>query len=261
MKRSDYGKLVRLTKRYLEEEKIFGEPEIVLDAVPAKPRPAAVPSPVKTVHAPRLRPAPAASPVPAAPPQTLDDFRKKVAGCTKCPLGTTRHTLVFGAGNEKAAVMFIGEGPGCDEDQQGEPFVGEAGQLLTRIIESIGLTRESVYITTLVKCHPMVDPSDPKKYGNERPPAPEEIAACLPYLETQITLIRPRVLCTLGTWASRTLLRTEEPIGKLRGKFHDCNGTKLLPTYHPAALLRNAALKKDVWEDMKMLKKELAGKQ
>jgi DNA polymerase len=164
---------------------------------------------------------------------------------------------VFGTGNPKAELLFIGEGPGFDEDHKGEPFVGRAGQLLTKIIESIGLKREEVYIANIVKCHPVIDPTDPEKRGNDRPPTPEEISSCLHFLEEQIELIKPKVICVLGNSAARTLLATEEGISKLRGVFREYRGFKLMPTYHPAALLRNPSLKKDVWEDMKLIRAAL----
>jgi DNA polymerase len=140
----------------------------------------------------------------------------------------------------------VGEAPGADEDQQGEPFVGRAGQLLTRIIEAMQLTREQVYICNIVKCRPP---------GN-RNPEPEEIAACEPFLIAQLQAIQPKLICALGTFAAQTLLRTKEPISKLRGRFHDYHGIPLLPTFHPAYLLRNPHEKKTVWEDMKLLKRE-----
>ena len=232
MKVTEYGKLVTLTRRLIEDEKIWGDTEIILQGN------------AQTPH--NVKPA-----------QELEDFRKKICNCVKCDLGKTRIKLVFGTGSANARLMFIGEGPGYAEDHQGEPFVGRAGQLLTKIIESIGLKREDVYIANIVKCHPMVDPSDPEKKSNDRPPSPEEIQTCLPYLEDQIKIINPKIICALGTWAAKTLLNTELGITKLRGKFYERNGIMLMPTYHPAALLRNELLKKDVWEDMKMIREEL----
>ena len=248
MKRSEYGKLVRLAKRYLKEEKDLGETEI--EVMPKQKKPAEkVP----------VQPVQKAAPRPAAGSPTLEEFRAQIEGCRKCPLGKTRLNFVFGVGNPKAELMFIGEGPGFDEDHKGEPFVGRAGQLLNKIIEAINFKREDVYIANIVKCHPMIDPKDPEKHGNDRPPSPEEAAACLPYLQKQIEIIKPRLICALGSSAARTLLATEEPIGKLRGKFVAYHGIRLMPTYHPAALLRNPALKKDVWEDMKKLRDALKG--
>jgi DNA polymerase len=154
---------------------------------------------------------------------------------------------VFGAGSAGAKLVFVGEGPGYDEDQKGEPFVGAAGQLLTRIIQAIGLTREQVYICNIVKCRP---PSN-------RNPMSDEIEACLPFLQRQLRSIRPDIICALGTVAAQTLLDTKTSISRLRGRFHDGIGTKVLPTYHPAFLLRNPEKKRDVWEDMKKVMKAL----
>ncbi len=178
---------------------------------------------------------------------SLSELREKVAPCLRCSLSSTRTKVVFGEGDPKAALMFIGEAPGHDEDIQGKPFVGRAGQLLTKIIESIGLKRENVYIANILKCRP----------PDNRNPLPDEIAVCSPYLLEQIAIIKPKVICALGKFAAQTLLGTETPISKLRGTFHDYNGIKLIPTYHPAYLLRNPESKKDVWEDMKKIAKEL----
>ncbi len=178
--------------------------------------------------------------------KTLVHVREELGECTRCKLHTGRTTIVFGVGNPQAWLVFVGEAPGADEDQQGEPFVGRAGQLLTRIIEAMQLTREQVYICNIVKCRPP---------GN-RNPEPEEIAACEPFLIAQLQAIQPKLICALGTFAAQTLLRTKEPISKLRGRFHDYHGIPLLPTFHPAYLLRNPHEKKTVWEDMKLLKRE-----
>ncbi|MBU0571598.1 MAG: uracil-DNA glycosylase [Candidatus Omnitrophica bacterium] len=174
-------------------------------------------------------------------------LKEKVSSCQKCPLAGGRMNVVFGEGNPNAPLMFVGEAPGADEDSQGKPFVGRAGQLLTKIIGSIGLTREDVYIANILKCRPP---------GN-RNPLPGEIAACSPHLVKQIGEIKPRVICALGKFAAQTLLSSEAPISRLRGKFHDYLGVKLMPTYHPAYLLRNSSGKKDVWDDMKAISKEL----
>jgi DNA polymerase len=141
----------------------------------------------------------------------------------------------------------VGEGPGYDEDQKGEPFIGAAGRLLTKIIEAIKYTRDQVYICNIIKCRPP---------GN-RNPLPDEIEACLPFLKRQLTAIKPDVICTLGTFATQALIETTMPISKLKGRFHDYNGIRVLPTYHPAYLLRNPGKKRDVWEDMKKLMKAL----
>jgi uracil-DNA glycosylase family 4 len=177
---------------------------------------------------------------------SLDAIRQELGECTRCRLHEGRNHLVFGAGNPHAALVFVGEGPGREEDLQGKPFVGRAGELLTRIIEAIELTREEVYIANIVKCRP----------PNNRDPKPDEIKTCLPFLLKQLEVIKPRIICCLGTFAARTLLGTEERISTLRGRFHVYHGAKLMPTYHPAFLLRNPHFKRDVWEDMKMIRDE-----
>lgn len=178
--------------------------------------------------------------------ETLEDIRADLGDCQRCRLAPGRTHLVFGSGDPKAKLVFVGEGPGFEEDQQGEPFVGPAGQLLTRIIAAIKLNRTQVYICNVVKCRPP---------GN-RNPEHAEIEACVGFLERQIAAIEPDIICALGTCAAQTLLKTDRPISKLRGRFHDYLGIKVLPTYHPAYLLRNPEKKRDVWEDMKMLMKE-----
>lgn len=177
----------------------------------------------------------------------LEALRKEVSSCVGCDLHKTRLNVVFGSGSAHAALMFIGEAPGEDEDIQGLPFVGRAGQLLTKIIEAMKLKREDVYIANLLKCRP----------PNNRAPLPSEIDACSGNVKRQIELIRPKVICTLGKFASQTLLKTETPISALRGKFHDYHGIMVMPTFHPAYLLRNPPEKKTVWEDMKKIMKVL----
>ena len=170
-----------------------------------------------------------------------------MAECRLCRLGTTRKNLVFGDGNVRSKIVFVGEAPGADEDEQGLPFVGRAGQLLTKIIEAMGLSRKDVYICNILKCRP----------PQNRNPLPDEIAACEPFLKQQLKSISPRVICALGTFAAQTLLKTEVPISVLRGRFHFYEGIKLMPTYHPAYLLRNPSAKKLVWEDVQVIMKEL----
>ncbi len=177
------------------------------------------------------------------PPESLEDVSKDLGECQRCPLFKTRTRLVFGVGDPRARLVFVGEGPGHDEDQQGEPFVGAAGQLLTRIIGAMGLSREQVYICNIIKCRPP---------GN-RNPSPEEIATCSPFLKRQLAVIQPDFICSLGTFATQTLLNTQTPISRLRGQFHEFEGIQVLPTYHPAYLLRNSEKKRDVWNDMKTL--------
>ena len=176
---------------------------------------------------------------------TLDTIRKQLEGCRRCKLHVGRIQLVFGTGNPQAALVFVGEGPGYHEDQQGQPFVGEAGALLTRMIEAIGLRRDEVYITNVVKCRP----------PNNRNPEPDEIAMCEPFLLQQLEVIQPKLICALGKFAAQTLLKTNTPISKLRGRFHAYHGIKLMPTYHPAYLLRNPEDKRLVWEDMQLVQK------
>ena len=202
----------------------------------------ALPRPPEVAGAP---PAPA---VPLGMPAftSLEEVRAHLGDCTRCKLHTGRKTIVFGVGNPKADLVFVGEGPGADEDAQGEPFVGRAGQLLTQIIEAIQLRWEDVYICNIIKCRPP---------GN-RNPEPDEIAACEPLLKAQLAAIQPKLICALGTFAAHTLLRTKEPISRLRGRFFTYEGIPLLPTFHPAYLLRNPHEKRTVWEDMKLLQKE-----
>ena len=179
----------------------------------------------------------------------LVPVRERVRVCTKCPhLASSRTQTVFGVGNPDAELMFIGEAPGVDEDKQGEPFVGRAGQLLTRIIETMGLARKEVYIANILKCRPDTSPGS---FGN-RPPTPREMQTCRPYLVEQIDIIRPKVLVALGAVAVEGLLGTRGTMRELRGRWHSYNGTPLMITYHPAYLLRNQAPseKRKVWEDM-----------
>lgn len=184
---------------------------------------------------------PPATPRPEA--EGLDRIRDDLGQCRRCGLSAKRTHIVFGEGDPNARLVFVGEGPGFEEDRSGHPFVGPAGQLLTKIIEALKLSRDQVYICNVIKCRPP---------GN-RNPATEEIAACRPFLERQIDAIRPEAICTLGTFAAQTLLNTQQPISKLRGRFHTYNGIRLMPTYHPAYLLRNPEQKRAVWEDMKKI--------
>ena len=179
--------------------------------------------------------------------QTLIEFHTIAKDCLKCGLGQTRKNFVFGSGNPEANIMIIGEAPGADEDEQGLPFVGRAGQLLSKIIESIGLTREDVYICNIVKCRP------PKN----RAPISDEVDSCLPYLLKQIDIIKPVYIVALGATAVESLTNTKVRMADTRGKLLEFHGIKMLVTYHPAALLYNPNLKRDVWEDMKFLKKLL----
>ncbi len=182
--------------------------------------------------------------LPAPNSQLLSKMREEIGDCQRCRLGKTRTNLVFGVGNPDARIVFVGEGPGRDEDIQGEPFVGRAGQLLTDIItKGMRMKREDVYICNVVKCRP----------PENRNPEPDEVDACEGFLIKQLEIIRPEIVVALGTFAAKTLLKTDLPISKIRGRFHDYHGMKLMPTYHPAYLLRNPDKKKETWEDIKMV--------
>jgi DNA polymerase len=188
---------------------------------------------------------------------------EEIRGCRKCRLGHSRLNAVVGVGDVTSRVVFVGEGPGFQEDHKGEPFVGRSGQLLDKILETVlGLKRENIYIANIVKCHPMKDPESPESHGNDRPPSPDEISACRSYLDRQLLLIKPRCIVTLGSVATKVLLGVTQGISLVRGKWYDYpvdlfgsgHPIRVLPTYHPAALLRNPNLKRETWEDMKMLK-------
>ena len=180
----------------------------------------------------------------------LDAIRADIGDCTRCKLCRLgRKQIVFGVGNPNADLMFVGEAPGRDEDIQGIPFVGRAGQKLTQIIEAIGLTREQVYIANVIKCRP----------PENRNPEPDEVEQCEPFLFRQVDTIKPKVIVALGTFAARSLLKTMEPISRLRGRVFDYRGAKLVPTFHPAFLLRNPNCRREVWEDMKKVRALLNG--
>src|SRR5882724_4561803 len=175
----------------------------------------------------------------------LDAIRADIGECMRCKLCKMgRKHIVFGVGNPNADLMFVGEAPGRDEDLQGYPFVGRAGQLLTKIIEAISLKREDVYIANVIKCRP----------PENRNPEPDEVETCEPFLFRQIDIVKPKVIVALGKFGAQTLLRTLDPISRLRGRVFDYRGAKLIPTFHPAYLLRNPASKREVWEDMKLVK-------
>jgi len=176
---------------------------------------------------------------------TLTELKDIISCCLKCPLGNTRNMFVFGSGNKDADVMVIGEGPGAEEDIQGEPFVGRAGQLLTDILKAINFSREEVYIANIVKCRPP---------GN-RTPAQSEMDACIPYLVAQISLIKPKAILCLGLTAAQGLLRKKDSLTNLRGKVYDFRNVKVMVTYHPAALLRNPNWKRGCWEDVQLFRK------
>jgi uracil-DNA glycosylase family 4 len=200
--------------------------------------------PLTPVEGPVLRPARAAAPAAAA----LAAIREEIGDCTRCKLHRLgRSQVVFGVGNPEADLMFVGEAPGHDEDVQGIPFVGRAGQLLTKIIEAIGLKRDDVYIANVIKCRP----------PENRNPEPDEVATCQPFLFRQIESIAPKVIVALGSFAAKTLLSTEAPISRLRGRVYDLKGARLVCTFHPAYLLRSPDRKRDTWEDMKIVRQLL----
>jgi DNA polymerase len=183
----------------------------------------------------------------AAAAQRLAVVRDELGDCTRCKLAPKRTNIVFGVGSPEAAVVFVGEAPGADEDRTGEPFVGAAGQLLTKMIEAMGLSRDEVYICNILKCRPP---------GN-RNPEPDEIAECEPFLKRQLAAIRPRMIVALGKFAAQCLLRSDAPISRLRGQWKAYEGIPLMPTYHPAFLLRTPTAKREVWNDLQQVMGEL----
>jgi DNA polymerase len=244
--------LAQLTER-LQYYKEMGIDGLSVKALPGKAFVAAAAANPQTG---RTMPVPAFSaerrssslfePLPSQEPsgETLDVIRTDLGDCRRCKLCSGRTNIVFGSGTSQTQLVFVGEGPGADEDAQGLPFVGAAGQLLTKIIEAIQLTRDQVYICNVVKCRP---PSN-------RTPEDDEIAACSPFLFRQIESIRPRVICCLGAVAAQTVLGTKTAVGKLRGRFHDYRGIQVMPTWHPAYLLRNPAAKRHVWDDVRKIR-------
>ena len=224
---SDADKLMKQVRQFLETEKAFGvSRDVISDAKTGLPDD---------------------STRDLAPEEALRQLEEEFCRCRLCPLSETRTKVVFGAGNPRARLMFVGEAPGFDEDKQGLPFVGAAGQLLTKIIQAMKLKREDVYIANCLKCRP----------PQNRSPLPSEILTCRPILDRQIQIIKPEIICALGKFAAQTLLHTEDPISRMRGRFFERDGVRILPTFHPAYLLRNPADKKLVWEDMQKIMKEL----
>ncbi|MDY0211485.1 MAG: uracil-DNA glycosylase [Desulfuromonadaceae bacterium] len=183
--------------------------------------------------------------------ETLEEIRADLGNCQRCPLGRTRHNLVFGGGNPKATLVFVGEGPGRKEDEQGEPFVGEAGQLFDNILFAMGLTRDAVYICNVIKC----------RTPHNRDPEEDEIAACAPFLKRQLDAINPQVLVALGKFAAHSLLQDKTPISNLRGEWRSYNGIDLMPTFHPAYLLHNPEYKREMWQDMKQVLQRLRSRE
>lgn len=190
------------------------------------------------------------TPVTPVLPESITDLagvRAFLGDCQRCRLAQGRQSIVFGSGKPDADLMFVGEAPGRDEDEKGEPFVGAAGMLLSRMIQAMGLDREEVYIANIIKCRP----------PNNRDPAPDEIERCEPFLQMQIEVVRPRILVALGAYAARTLLRTDAGVTRLRGKFAQYRGVPLMPTFHPAYLLRNPEAKRSAWNDLKLVMAEM----
>lgn len=179
----------------------------------------------------------------SAQARTVDEIRRELGACTRCKLCEGRSSIVFGSGNPRAELMFVGEGPGADEDAQGVPFVGPAGELLTKMIVAMGYSRDEVYICNVVKCRP----------PNNRNPEPDEIQACEPFLKAQIAAVRPKAIVALGKFAAQTLLRDPTSITRLRGQWRKYEGIPLMPTFHPAYLLRTMAAKKEAWSDLQQV--------
>jgi uracil-DNA glycosylase len=198
-------------------------------------------------HAMPDRPAPQRQKETSLPVVSLEEVRAGIGECTRCKLHKGRHTIVFGVGNPSARLMFVGEAPGEDEDLKGEPFVGKAGQLLTKMIEAMGLSREDVYICNTVKCRP----------PNNRNPEPDELAACEPFLKGQLASVKPEVIVTLGKFAAQALLRDQTPITRLRGQWREYEGIPVMPTFHPAYLLRSPQEKGRVWDDLQRVMAKL----
>ncbi|TWT32987.1 uracil-DNA glycosylase [Blastopirellula retiformator] len=245
-----HGRVLEVSEELLSAEVPAAQAAVA--AAPVEPPPPVEPPKHDTTVPPTSpEPSPSEPPTPVAsgnPQQQLDQLAAEVAQCVKCEeLACTRTQTVFGVGSPTARICFFGEAPGADEDKQGEPFVGRAGQLLTQIIEACTFKREEVYILNTLKCRPP---------GN-RNPTPEENANCMPYFVRQLEIIQPEYIVCLGKFAAQNLLQSEAAIGRLRGQFHEYNGAKVIATYHPAYLLRNPAAKRDVWEDMKMMLRDM----
>ena len=236
---------LRCLRGYVAELAESGMDLLPLDmADPAAVVPESVPVPVaaETVAVYAAPTAPA-----EARQETLEEVSLELGECHRCRLGNGRTNLVFGSGNPHARLLFVGEAPGEADDRQGEPFVDEAGQLLTKIIQAMGFRRDEVYICNVLKC----------RVPEDQHPQPDEIGQCLPFLLRQVRAVAPAAIVALGTFAAQTLLRSKEPISKLRGQFHDFHGIPLMPTFHPRFLLRNPAMKREVWEDMKQVMQRL----
>ncbi|MBS2021309.1 MAG: uracil-DNA glycosylase [Deltaproteobacteria bacterium] len=237
---------------HLESPPVRGAPQYGLptQAPSALPRAPSSPPPSNTTMPPKV-PSATALPLPVlvaggANP-TLDSVRTELGECTRCKLHKTRTKIVYGVGSPKAKLVFVGEAPGEDEDLSGEPFVGKAGQLLTKMIEAMGLSRDTVYICNTTKCRP----------PNNRNPEPDELSACEPFLVGQLAALKPQVIVTLGKFAAQALLRDQTPISRLRGEWREYQGIPLMPTFHPAYLLRSPGEKGKVWADLQLVMKKL----
>jgi uracil-DNA glycosylase len=225
-------------RRHLAWQEADGTKALWVDRQVAAPKPVSAPQPSLQLPA-------AQGPIAQLPVQTLDEVRRDIGDCQRCKLCSGRTNIVFGVGNPKAELVFVGEGPGAEEDKQGIPFVGAAGQLLTKMIEAMGFSRDQVYICNVVKCRPP---------GN-RNPEPDEIEACEPFLKAQLRAINPKVIVALGKFAAQTLLRDSTPITRLRGNWRKYEGVPLMPTFHPAYLLRQPGDKKLAWADLQQVMK------
>ncbi len=248
--RKEFLEIVRNIRSHLEYQKALGVREVEIPAInplnigPSRSAPRETSVPFPPVSPPTSQKVNAES----APPAGLESVREELGACRRCRLAEARKNIVFGEGNPRAALVFVGEGPGAREDEEGRPFVGEAGQLLTDIIvKGMHLRRQDVYICNVVKC---------RTPDNGRPGA-DELETCLPFLLQQIRAIRPRVIVTLGNTSAHALLKTGEGISKLRGTWHEFEGIPVMPTYHPSYLLRSPSAKKEVWIDIKMVMKKL----
>lgn len=244
----EYIQLLKLIRKYIEQE--TGE-RIPLPVRGATFDRGADPRVVKQSVATAViaKPQKRLEPLEGLQLDTIEGIEEAIQGCKRCRLAQYRKNIVLGTGDPNARLMIIGEAPGAQEDIQGQPFVGDAGQLLNKMLAAIHIERKDVYITNVVKCRP----------ENNRNPLHDEIEACNPYLIVQIRVIKPKIILCMGNFATQTLLKTKDTISTLRGKFFNYQGIKLLPTYHPAALLYHPAWKKDAWIDMKLLQKELEG--
>src|SRR5579883_1914835 len=238
--RAEAARLVRAVKQRLEFQADGGVSGLPRRPLARKPRAIRAPEPTPAIASEPLRDK-------ASRTITLPQVRDDLGDCRRCKLHAGRTNIVFGVGNPNADLVFVGEGPGAEEDRTGEPFVGAAGQLLTKMIQAMGFAREDVYICNVVKCRPP---------GN-RNPEPDEIAACEPFLVGQLGALAPRMVVTLGKFAAQCLLRSDAPISALRGHFHRYQGIALMPTFHPAYLLRNPSAKREVWADLQQVMAEL----